>query len=221
MESWKYEELSFSEKEESLKQTSLVYVPIGSLEFHGPHLPLGLDTIHSYEFCTRLAGETGGLVLPPTYWGTDGHVGWSGSLLISKRTFRALLKDIFTLLSGNNVKLIVTVTGHYPEKQGVIIKQLAREAMKKRPGTKILSLDPLTYHPGGDHQGDHGGKVETSLMLAIRPDLVHIEKLAGQDALKGIMPNAAEGNKEFGKEWFDSTLQNCVRIIKEELKKII
>jgi creatinine amidohydrolase/Fe(II)-dependent formamide hydrolase-like protein len=61
MPSHKFEELAADELTEVLNQTSLVYVPIGTLEFHGVHLPLGMDTIHAYEFCLQATEQTGGV----------------------------------------------------------------------------------------------------------------------------------------------------------------
>jgi len=214
----RFEELTARGMTEALEQTSLVYVPIGSIEFHGPHLPLGMDTIHAYEFCLRAAERTGGLVLPPTYWNANGHVGWPGSLLVSDRTFRALVKDIFRLLAEQHVKLVVATTGHWPARQGKAIDKLAKEAMKKNPDApRILVLDPFGCHPTDKDPG-HAGARETSLMLALRPDLVHIETLSEHpDAFDGIGEDAGEGNAKAGREYFNASLDNYVRIVKEAL----
>ena len=177
MRTHKFEELTAPELTTVLEQTSLVYVPVGSLEFHGPHLPLGMDTIHVYEFCLRAAEQTGGVVLPPTYWNANGHRGWTGSLLVRERTFRAIIRDIFELLFEQGAKLIVASTGHWPTKQGVTIANLAREFMRKHPQTKVLVLDPFGCHPT-DPKADHAGKKETSLMLTLRPELVHMDTLS-------------------------------------------
>ena len=128
---YKYEELSSSQFLQALETMSLVYVPVGSLEYHGPHLPLGMDTIHAYEFCLQVARQTGGIVLPPSYWGAVGHDGWTGSLLISKETFHALISDILRLLAQQGVKLIVVTTGHHPDVQGKAIADIAQESMRK------------------------------------------------------------------------------------------
>jgi creatinine amidohydrolase len=217
----KFEELTAHEATWILKQASLVYVPIGSLEFHGPHLPLGMDTIHSYEFCQRVAERTGGLVLPPTYWNANGHVGWPGSLLVRERTFRALVRDILNLLAEQKVQLVVISTGHWPAKQGVAIAKVANEVMRKNPNApRILVLDPFGCHPTDKDPG-HAGMKETSLMLALRPELVHMDKLSETpDAFDGIGEDAGDGNADFGGEYFNASLQNCVNIVKEALSEL-
>ncbi len=217
----KFEELTADRLTEVLNETSLVYVPIGTLEFHGVHLPLGMDTIHAYEFCLRAAEQTGGVVLPPSYWGALGHEGWTGSLLIRDETFRALVRDIFELLADQGVRLVVATTGHWPARQGVTIAELAKRAMKSRPECRILALDPFTTNPD-DPEADHGGMKETSLMLSIRPDLVHMEKLsAGEEVFKGVGSNCVDGTAEYGLNYFNRSLENYIRQIKEALAETV
>ncbi len=221
MRSQRYEELTAHELSAALAETSLVYVPIGSLEFHGPHLPLGLDTIHAYEFCRCVAEQTGGVLLPPTYWNANGHVGWKGSLLIRDSTFCSLVSDILRLLAEQEVRLAVLCTGHWPAKQGAAIAALAEKAMKEvTDSPKILVLDPFGCNPIDTDPG-HAGKKETSLMLALRPEMVHMSKLSeSENAYDGIGKDAAEASADYGKEYFAASVQNCVRIVSEELARL-
>jgi creatinine amidohydrolase len=53
----------------------LVFLPVGPLEWHGPHLPLGTDPLNSEEVSLRLAREVGGVVLPPSIWGRSANAG--------------------------------------------------------------------------------------------------------------------------------------------------
>ncbi len=216
LKAYKYEELTALQFEQVLEEVPLVYVPVGSLEFHGRHLPLGMDTIHAYEFCLQVAGNTGGIVLPPSYWGTVGHDGWKGSLLISEETFQALMREVFSLLAEQGVKLIVATTGHYPEHQGKTIARLGEEVMIQYPSTTILALDPYGTNPD-DQNPDHAGKMETSLMLGIRPELVHMDELLGADAFKGIGENCVDGTAEFGKKYLSASVGNCTAIVQEAL----
>lgn len=214
MRSRKYEELTAKEFQEALKEHSMVYFPVGSLEFHGPHLPLGLDTLHAYEFCLRAAERTGGIVLPPTFWGTTGHVGWPGSLLISEDTFRGIVRDVFRLLAEQGVKLVVATTGHWPERQGGLVAKIAQEAMNERPQTRILVLDPFTANPMDPNPG-HAGLKETALMMFLRPELVHTAELKGEEAFKGIGKDCVEATACFGADYFEASLANFVRAVKE------
>jgi creatinine amidohydrolase len=66
-----YEELTPAEFSERLAACPVAYLPLGTLEWHSFHLPLGSDAIQSREFFRRLAGEAGGIVLPPLFMGPD------------------------------------------------------------------------------------------------------------------------------------------------------
>ncbi|MBM4049279.1 MAG: creatininase family protein, partial [Planctomycetes bacterium] len=65
----RYEEMFPDEVEAALKKASVAYVPLGSLEWHGPHIAMGNDTLKIHAVCVRIAKRTGGVVLPPTFWG--------------------------------------------------------------------------------------------------------------------------------------------------------
>jgi len=209
MRSCKYEELTARELEAALSEKSLVYFPIGSLEFHGPHLPLGMDTIHAYEFCLQAAAQTGGVVLPPTVWGALGHEGYFGSLLVSEDTRDAIVKDVFRLLSEQGVKLIVATTGHWPAKQGERIAELADEAMQERPETRILTLDPFTTNPTDKNPG-HAGLNETALMMYLAPDLVHMDELKEEDDFKGIGKDCVDATPDRGRAYFEASVASFV-----------
>jgi creatinine amidohydrolase len=214
MRAHRYEELSADAFQKIVQETSLVYFPIGSLEFHGVHLPLGMDTINAYEFCLQAAAETGGVVLPPTYWGAEGHVGWPGSLLVRQETFRMLVEDVFALLAEQGVRLVVATTGHWPARQGVAIAELARRAMERRPFCRILTLDMYTANPT-DPACDHAGRKETSIMLAFRPELVHPEKLSGGDEVfRGVGRDCVQGTAAFGRDYLQASLANYVRQVR-------
>ena len=51
----------------------LIFLPVGPLEWHGPHLPLGTDALIAYQVALRVANQVGGVVLPALYCGTERH----------------------------------------------------------------------------------------------------------------------------------------------------
>ncbi|MDH3652624.1 MAG: creatininase family protein, partial [Saprospiraceae bacterium] len=56
-------------------EKSIVYVPLGAIEYHGPHLPIGLDSLTSHGLCLATAKNIGGVVMPPLYYGMTGSIG--------------------------------------------------------------------------------------------------------------------------------------------------
>ena len=215
----RYEELSASELAARLKETSIVYFPLGTVEFHGPHLPLGMDAMHIHEFYLRAAERTGGVVLPPTYWSPAGHTGWTGSLLISDETSRALVLDVLGLLAKQEVRLVVVGSGHFPTRQEPLLAKFAKELMKEYPKTRVLVLGPWTAHPT-DPQADHAGKKETSLMMLLHPEFVHLERLKRPEDFKGIARNAVDGSREYGREYFQASLENFIKRVQEALAQL-
>ena len=89
--------------------------------------------------------------------------------------------------------------------------------MRKNPQTRILVLDPYNCHPR-DKSVDHGGKKETSLMLALRPELVHMDRLRDNPrALDGIGRDAVDGDRRFGAEYIEASLQGYTAAVKAAL----
>jgi len=206
-----------AELAEARAQASLVYVPIGSTEYHGFHLPVGFDSMHAHELCLRAAEQTGGVVVPATFWGTQGHEGYPGSLLLKRETIAALMRDILERLTEQEYKLIVICTGHYPSVQGELLAGVAAEHQTSHPETRVLVLDPFNLHPTDKHS-EHAGRIETSVMLYLRPELVALEQLEQPDALNAISKDCVEASMEYGRERFEAVLAEMVRTVNEELR---
>ncbi|MBM4079129.1 MAG: hypothetical protein FJ278_05460 [Planctomycetes bacterium] len=213
----RYEEMTFVEAQAALVERPLVYVPIGSLEFHGCHLPLGLDTLHAYRFCLAAAQRTAGVVLPPTFWGTRGHEKYEGSVLLEDATIATLMRNVLERLGGLGYRLIVVTTGHYPQVQGALLKRVADEYMATPSAARVLVLDPFTCQPMTP-QVDHGGRIETSLMLHLHPELVDMARLRTQpNPFRGVKPDCVEGTAEEGRERFQAALDSFVQAVEKEL----
>jgi len=70
MSNKRFENLNSVQLAEELKKAPVAYFSIGSLEHHGLHLPVGFDAMWIHQACLAAAEKTGGVVLPPTFWGT-------------------------------------------------------------------------------------------------------------------------------------------------------
>ena len=89
----------------------------------------------------------------------------------------------------------------------------------ERPATKILTLDMYSINPI-EPVCDHAGRRETSIMLALRPELVHKRRLRGEEAFAGIGRDAPEGNAEWGRRYIEASVARCAGIVKAELKAL-
>jgi creatinine amidohydrolase len=215
----RYEELRPDQLDAARQQAPLVYVPIGSLEYHGWHLPVGFDAMHAHALCLRAAERTGGVVLPPTFWGTRGHEGFRGSLLLQESTIAALARDILDQLAGQGYRLIVLFTGHWPEIQGGLLRRVAAEFAAATPGVCALVLDPFNLHPTDTH-AEHAGRIETSVMLHLRPDLTDMAALADPAALQAIGPDCVAATAEYGQQRCEEVLPALVSAVMTRLRAL-
>jgi len=212
----RYEELRPAELAAAREAASLVYFPIGSTEYHGLHLPFGFDAMHAHALCLAAAEQTGGVVLPPTYWGFRGHEGFPGSLLLREETIAALARDVLEQLTAQGFGLIVVLTGHWPAVQGALLERVAGEHTAAYPDSRVLVLDPFNLHPTDRHP-EHAGCIETSAMLHLRPDLVDMAALQEPGALKAITADCVDATAEQGRERFEVVLGELVRAVREAL----
>src|SRR4051812_5070427 len=156
----------------------VVVVPLGATGQHGPHLPLGTDTTIAVALARGLARERDVLVAPALPYGSSGeHAGFAGTLSIGQAALEAVVVE----LARSAGRPVLFVCAH-----GGNAEPLAR-AMGQLDGARAWS-------PRWD--GDaHAGRVETSLMLALAPDLVGAAREAGNVApLAALLPRLrAEG----------------------------
>lgn len=148
---------------------ALLAVPIGSCEQHGPHLPLDTDIRIAVALAESLAGkfdEGEVLVTPPLAITASGeHAGFPGTLSIGTEVMERLVVEL--VRSADWSGGVVLINGHGGNR--VPVERAVR--LLQREGRRVLSWWPRV--PGGDA---HAGDTETSLMLAIAPDLVRMHR---------------------------------------------
>ena len=164
------------------QQTQTVIMPIGSLEEHGPHLPLGTDTFHALEVARRVARVRPLVVAPPLFYGmcrsTREH---PGTVSISGDTLRALLLDLGREFCRQGFRNLVFISGHAGGTHISAIIETAERLLAELPEIRVavvnllevlrevLSDRPDLVQTKGD---SHAGEVETAIMMAAHPDLV-------------------------------------------------
>lgn len=181
----RYELLYGEELDWLRRERPLAWLPLGILEQHGEHLPWGLDGLKAHAVCLRLAERLGGVVLPAQHLaGVHGdcrnadEAGFrrrraaAGDLLYREQTFRTHLWETVESLANLGFRVIVAYSGHYPEVQTHIVKEVADAFTATGDATVIPFWEPLAC---GD--GDHGGRWETSIYLALDPEGVRLEAI--------------------------------------------
>lgn len=152
----------------------LLVVPLGASEQHGPHLPIGTDSLVAAELAHRLAkGRSGCLVAPVLSYGSSGeHAGFPGTLSIGQAAVEMVLVEL--VRSADSFRGAVFVSGHggNAEPLSRALRQLITE------GRRVMAWAPSQTSvagivPGRDLSGDHhAGLIETSIVMHLRPDLV-------------------------------------------------
>lgn len=166
------------EIEAALAARSVVYLPLGTYEWHGNHLPIGLDALTAHGICVRAAACDGGLVCPPFYYGTGGdHARYPWSVMMDDDAeIAALLRRTLARMQDFGVSRVVLVSGHFAPAQIEMIERLASEWNAGGGAMHVLQF----AMNGAGHlpiAPDHAAEFETTLLYALWPDRVQLERL--------------------------------------------
>ena len=190
------ERLSPQEIEERLAEASVAYLPLGSLEFHGPHLPIGLDALTAYGLCLHAAETSGGIVLPPVYQAVGGeHSRYPWTIMSdSPAAIETLLTETLSRLSDFGVRRVVMLSGHFADEQRDLITRLAEQWNATGEPLHAVART-LGQAPQPPVASDHAGRFESLLLHSLAPELVHVDALPDADAFP-----APEGEDPFGQD---------------------
>ena len=162
---------------------AMVLIPTGSTEQHGAHAPLGTDVIIPREVCRRVAQVKSALVAPPIPYGISaGHKGFKGLAYISSRTFMDIIEEVALSFAESGFKRIVFVNGHYPNFPAINLALL--DASPKLPeSTRAYGMSYWDALPPQEQEaylgikaGLHANVGETAAVLAVRPELVEMDR---------------------------------------------
>jgi len=176
----KLEEMKPGEIEEVLKKSPVVYIPWGSLEWHGLHNPVGLDALKAHELCLRAAKKTGGVVHPPVYCGYQTmkpHAGFKKTLEMNRETVQKLAQDTFEQLYDEGFRIIFVLMGHYGGEHMKALREVGSLFQQTHRDAKILLFSDAEIAAGKGIVGDHAAGYETSLMMYFRQNLVDLKLL--------------------------------------------
>ena len=177
----KMEEMTPQEFGAAVSRRPVFILATGILEWHGNHLPLGTDALKMRGIAERLAQESDAILLPQNWFGVVGFDEMLGTITFSKRLVKEILAEFFENLEKLGAKLIVLLTGHYGPYQVETITEAAAEYVE-RSAVRIIAQPE---YEGVDFSEfpcapDHADKYETSLMMALYPDLVQMDKYTGE-----------------------------------------
>jgi creatinine amidohydrolase len=194
-----YELLLPFQLREIVTQRPVAYIPLGTYEWHCQHLPVGLDALTAHGLCLRAALADGGVVLPPLHYGTGGGHGaypWT-MMMPGAAEIEAQLAFTLGKLKSFGFTCAVLFSGHFPPEQLDMIDRLAAAFTThdfKVIATAVNRIEGLANGP------DHAGLFETTLLAAMWPDLVQLDRLPSLN--DAPLP---DGDADFGEGRHDSS----------------
>ena len=173
------EKITMCDLKKGIKKSKIIIIPFGSVEEHGPHLPLSTDTIQIMEILKLVEREVNVFIAPPIHYGvcrsTEQHAGTIG---ISPKTLRLLTQDILEGLKNQGFKIFLLITGHAGKLHYYSLVEACENFVKKYTDIRVFVYSELDLIKD-DLEGvietpydSHAGEIETSRMLYIDKSLV-------------------------------------------------
>jgi creatinine amidohydrolase len=182
----RWEDLAWPELRD-IGATEVGLVPVGATEQHGPHLPTATDTIIAASLCDLTSERTGAIVLPAIPVGASyGHgTILPGTLSLSPEMLGAVARQWAEWAAETGLRRLLFVNAHFGNAPSLAI---ATDHLRLfRPDLRVAALNWWTLDPMVaaesvlDGEDLHANRSETSVMLALAPDLVHTDRLAEAD----------------------------------------
>ena len=227
---------------ECRERADVGFLPLGSLEWHGIQNPIGTDALKAHHVCCVAARKLGGgAVFPPLVWGlprdsfyvdrrdavrdkvarafgTDPEriLGFSqhGGMDIQEQWlfYQRLVRMSLEHIAGFGFRSIYILSGHNP------LVHWARPVAITFARASRMAGQQVTVDWGGEYdaaglEGDHGGKWETSFMMAADPAMVDLGEIERNADYKGVgaNANAVEAAREQGEQWADACAEAVAR----------
>jgi len=190
-------DLSALQLSAQLSKESIVVLPLGAIEQHGPHLPLNTDFVVadavSKAAVEKFGAETNAWLLPTLPFTKSNEHAWAaGTMWLSATTMMAVIDDIGRCVASTPAKKIMFINGHGGN--SALMAMMNRELRLKYGLQTFLAHPHMPADQGGSSaeselgMGVHGGVDETSVMLHLRPDLVDMS-LAVRRVPEGLAKN--------------------------------
>jgi len=215
--SGQWERLLPAEFQRRFDALPVVFLPLGTVEWHGLHNALGLDALKAQALCLRAADRAaGGIVHPPLYGGMGGldkpatvviepEMAWENYLL------RPWLERLCSEFHRQGFAAIFMLSGHYGHNQQIVVREVAAR-MTERLLIPVLGVPEYWLALDGGYHGDHAGIGETSLMMYLHPELVAMDRIQA-DPDYGADEKIAKGaSVELGRKYAELIIDRLARL---------
>ena len=164
--------------EAALAERSLIYLPLGTIEWHCHHLPVGLDALTAHGLCLAAAEQTGGLVWPVLYYGTGGgHGAFPWTVMMPERVeIEAMLTQTLRRLGQMGVQEVTLFSGHFADEQLQMIDEMA-DGWNAQGGLPLVKAFAVNRTHLTGFPPDHAGLFETTLLAGLAEGLIDLSRL--------------------------------------------
>jgi len=238
-------ENSFDVKEK-IQKSKVAILPIGAVEAHGPHLPLGTDNYLAERLSERVADKTGAFVLPTLPYGQVWSLkNFPGSINVSNDSLISMLVDIGTSLYDQGFRVFAMMNGHLGN--AVALKEAARKLYSLFPDFKILYLfypgvkkviEEVRETPSAHASYFHACEIETSYMLYLANEYVDMSRAITdipdipmsadvtptpweEFTSSAVLGDAKIAKKEKGEKIIEVAINNMVKLIEGAKSELI
>ncbi len=211
-------------------------VPVGAVEQHGPHLPTGTDTIIATNLCELASDRTGAVVLPAIAVGCSygHHVNLPGNLSLTPEQLAMVARQYAEWAATSGLTRLLFVNAHFGNAASLTIATDHLRMFRPDLRSAVVNwwmLDPtVAAESVADGDDLHANRTETAVMLALAPDLVHLDRMAGADdpdrtgdlvfrytvpslSTNGVTGRPSEATVELGRKLVDLTVDALVDLI--------
>ena len=230
-------EMSWAEAKEYFTRDTIAILPVGSNEQHGPQNPLGTDHLIAKAIAEETAKRTGVLCLQVIPFGVSSHhKQFWGTIYISPKTFRNYVKETCLALNYYGIRKILIVNGHGGNLHALM--DMARELREKGIFVSIFqwwsAAGKILPDLFKDEEMGHAAAEETSLNLALHPDLVDMSKAVNEEphryhvqaegvtlpldtvdcTCSGVFGKSTSASAEKGRKVFEAVVSKLVEHVK-------
>ena len=188
-------------------------LPIGVLEKHGDHLPLGQDVIFSHAIAALAAQKVLAIFFPQYYFGQIYKARYQpGTIAIRSELFLSILESLYDEISRNGLKKIILVNGHCGNSK--MLAYLCQLMIERQKDYIVFLSDVHTGSPATAKLfkvklDEHVGEKETSCMLLLRPELVRVGKTGNCGMPKVRLVNLRSAGLCSGILWYSDYAGHC------------
>jgi creatinine amidohydrolase len=182
--------------ERRLRSNPLVILPVGALEAHGPHLPLGADQLQAEATALALAERVDALIAPTVPYGSaPGARRFPGTVSLTLAPLESYVAGVLSELARSGVRRLLVLSGHAERGHMAALREAADDTMRAHHGTRIVVLSDYDFvyelrgreSPATD---GHAGLLETSRVMAVAPDTVGRERPVVENHRSPFLPGA-------------------------------